>query len=316
YSIDGGQSFHTNWGHHNLAGGSYEAVVVDLENCTWTATIELETCFLSGTTAVTAASQAGLSDGSLLLNGIDGNGDLLYKVEGFGDFQSDPLFENLPAGDYQVYIQDALGCEWTQTVTIPVCALGATVTVVPSNTSVPTGKILFMVSDALGQASYSIDGGQNFQTSPLFNNLAPGSYDLVILDEFGCVWTSTATIGTLSVIAEVESAGTTTESTADSENTAHLSSTYSIPAREVPLQCWPNPASETLNLKWATSTSLEGAVTIQVLDVHGRILQSRMATAQALNEALQLDLSRLVPGTYLIQVEGQGVLAAQKICIF
>jgi hypothetical protein len=40
-----------------------------------------------------------------------------------------------------------------------------------------------------GQLSYSIDGGENFQTGNTFSDLAPGTYDVQISDESGCTTT-------------------------------------------------------------------------------------------------------------------------------
>ncbi|MEM1326052.1 MAG: gliding motility-associated C-terminal domain-containing protein [Bacteroidota bacterium] len=50
----------------------------------------------------------------------------------------------------------------------------------------PTGEIEFIPADSDVPMIYSIDGGENFSLSPLFKNLSPATYDILVLDDLGC----------------------------------------------------------------------------------------------------------------------------------
>ena len=44
------------------------------------------------------------------------------------------------------------------------------------------GSIMVSASNGLAPFSYSIDGGQSYQSDPLFTNLLPGFYNVVVID--------------------------------------------------------------------------------------------------------------------------------------
>jgi len=59
------------------------------------------------------------SGGSILITPTGGLAPYMYTIDGGVTFQSNPLFENVPAGDYQVFIADATGvCELLEDVTV------------------------------------------------------------------------------------------------------------------------------------------------------------------------------------------------------
>jgi hypothetical protein len=66
------------------------------------------------------------------------------------------------------------------------------------------GRILLNANNGEGPYEYSIDGGENFQPSSLFNNLPGGVYEAVIRDQMGCEATTTITIYTCTLTAETE----------------------------------------------------------------------------------------------------------------
>ena len=303
YSIDGGQSFHTNWGHHDLSTGTYDLVVVDLENCTWTETVELVGCALNGEVDITAVSEAGAEDGILLLNAFDGNGDLSYKVEGFGDFQADPLYENMPAGTYNTYILDAQGCEWIETVTIPVCALSADVTTIPTNGSSPSGKIIFQPINSNGTVMYSIDGGDTFQSNHIFKDLPAGTYALVVEDAYGCIWTGSATVSAINIIAEVEAVNTQTESGEDANPVINQTQELPLDSPGYQINSWPNPTSDVLNLRLVNFEPSLQIQEIEVLDIYGRMVLKQ--PIKETNQTLQIHVENLVPGTYVWILKGK-----------
>ncbi|MEZ4931244.1 MAG: hypothetical protein R2788_03805 [Saprospiraceae bacterium] len=57
--------------------------------------------------------------------------------------------------------------------------------------------ILISVTAGNAPFQYSIDGGQTFQNSPLFEGLTAGVYQVVVLGNLGCTIEETITIETI-----------------------------------------------------------------------------------------------------------------------
>jgi hypothetical protein len=56
------------------------------------------------------------------------------------------------------------------------------------------GVVILENENSLGDVTYSIDGGINFQTSPMFTSLPAGEYEIIARDGAGCLDTITASI--------------------------------------------------------------------------------------------------------------------------
>ncbi len=122
----------------------------------------------------------------------NGNAPLSYSVNGGSTFQTSNVFDNLPAGDYQVVVADVNGCELPYGETVSVSGEAAGLSV--SNVQVQhvfcagdaDGKITLSISGGTPPYELSSDGGQTFQLSDNFNNLEAGYYELVVMDATGC----------------------------------------------------------------------------------------------------------------------------------
>lgn len=117
-----------------------------------------------------------------------------------GAYQTNPQFTGIVSGDYNVTVQDLAG-----TCTSPVTVV--TINSVPAppiepilgtltqpTCVVPFGAVT-VTSPLGGNYSYSIDG-TNFQTSPTFTGITPGTYTVSVLDNSTVC--STAASGTIS----------------------------------------------------------------------------------------------------------------------
>ena len=123
-----------------------------------------------------------------------GNEPHLYSLDGV-NFQSDPVFPDLPVGTYTLFVQDTAGCDATfEDIEIEafVPLQINEVEVVDTQCAEKNGSISITTTPSLG-VTYSIDG-TNFQSNNTFENLAAGGYPIFILDADGCPYTSGASI--------------------------------------------------------------------------------------------------------------------------
>lgn len=144
-------------------------------------------CMLEADIDFTPETVAGANDGTIMLTPVNGVGPFTYSIDGGETFQNSNLFTDLPAGDYDIVILGDGECEFEGTFNIPVCALNIFIEV--TNATTPgndNGSIVLELSGGTGEIEYSIDGGETFQNSPIFNNLPMGTYNIVIQDSNGC----------------------------------------------------------------------------------------------------------------------------------
>ena len=110
--------------------------------------------------------------------------------QGFGDVNS---FENLPAGDYQLIIQDDNGCELNETVQIePSSNIDVDVLAYPTFCGENNGAIEINISS--GSSIEVTINGQQYGTTSLIENLSAGQYDVNIEDVDGCKFDTLITV--------------------------------------------------------------------------------------------------------------------------
>ena len=101
-----------------------------------------------------------------------------------GPFQDSNVFDNLPNGDYNVYVRDANGC----VVTSPTIAINdplvMDILVVSQVTCAGScdGAINVTATGGVEPYEYSIDGGVTYQASNNFFDLCAGEYIVTVLD--------------------------------------------------------------------------------------------------------------------------------------
>ena len=183
-----------------LAANSYLVRVTDDETGCFseqTVVIKNPTLPLSRTLVVTPLTCA--SNGAVTIAGAGGWGNYTYTLTppvGPIVTNTTGVFDNLsditPA--YTIMVTDANGCNTTPdnfTLLAPVNPT-ATIDLTSDYCYDGTNGATLVVNAASGSTfvvtpfEYSIDNGATFQLSNTFNNLSPGSYDVVVKDAFGC----------------------------------------------------------------------------------------------------------------------------------
>lgn len=202
YSIDGGTSYFSNGGvFTGLSNGTYQIAVRDSRGCETMGSeitlIGIPDIILDITT--NQISCHGEIDGSIIINALGGGGTFEYSINNGVDYFASGSFTGLPAGDYQVMVRDNLNCTQSGgTITIiepaVLTIVNVEITHVILGGPADAGALNIIVSGGTLDYAYSIDGGLNFEISPVFTSLTAGDYDIVVRDAHGCEALTTVTI--------------------------------------------------------------------------------------------------------------------------
>jgi hypothetical protein len=158
-------------------------------------------CTVTGSSSVTNLTCAGQCIGSVTLAAGGGTGTFTYDLNDGNGPQASPTFSNLCAGNYTVTIDDG-NCQENVSFTVNEPGYVSTsiskdhVTCFGDN----NGELTLNGSGGTPPYEYSIDNGSTFQSSAVFNGLAPGTYDIVVEDDNGCSFTTSTNINEPAVL--------------------------------------------------------------------------------------------------------------------
>jgi len=189
YSIDNGNTFQISGTFSNLLAGNYDVVVSDANACTFTITTSI-----SNTAAPVIASVNSTdlncfnsNDGAITINANSGTAPLQYSINNGSNFQLLNSFTNLAPGNYNIIVEDALGCQTTSSVILTEPAL-LTISnqLINTTCSEQNGVISVVANGGTGPYTYSINGGTTQQSNGSFNNINAGNYNILVTDDNGC----------------------------------------------------------------------------------------------------------------------------------
>ena len=177
----------------NLPANTYTVTVMDGNMCSNTFDFTVDPAPAITAQIDAAASNLALcnggTEGSVMIDASGGDGTFMFTLDGIGATQSSPVFENLPAGNYTGTVEDGNGCRapigFTVTEADPITGTIASSDLRVCNGSTD-GTITITPSGGDGTFSFRIDGDVNTQTSNVFDDLAPGSHTIEIIDGNGC----------------------------------------------------------------------------------------------------------------------------------
>ncbi len=212
YSIDG-VAYQASPTFTGLPAGLYDAYVMDTNACVISVPIEVvEPTPVDFEFSVIDLTCFNNSTGVIQLAASGGNGGYTYSNNNGGSFQPGSTFFGLPAGNYDIVVQDVTGCTASGLVTItepPLLTSGyASVPVTCFGTC--DGEISFTAAGGTPIYMYSVNNGVNFTINPDISGLCAGTYDLQVVDDNGCLITSTIDVTTPT---QVEVVGVSSPST-------------------------------------------------------------------------------------------------------
>ena len=236
-------------------------------------------CDIEATVNISHSSSIVANDGSITINTSSGLSPFQYSIDGGQTFLASNTFSDLATGVYNIFVQGATGsCTYQETVTVEACELTTaeiTWTDVPSVVST-SGSIEITPTSGQGPYMYSIDGGQNFETSNVFTDLPVGTYNVVVMDESNiCVYEEEVPI-------VVEGLGL------NNDVLAHG------------IMIYPNPTKNDFIIEIESVSALSEAVIIEVYDNLGRTIQAGSITKDS-NGKTTMSLNGYVSGTYFIK---------------
>ncbi len=197
YSINGGVTTQTSPLFLGLPSGTYYLVAEDQNGCQGFDTITLTDIAGPMIASVSIIEpNCGQADGSITITASGGTGALDYSIDGGLTYLPTSGFSTLPAATYNIVVQDANGCKAFDValLTDQSGVVLDSVSVIDSSCDFVSGSIVIHASGINVPFQYSIDNGGNFQLSNTFPNLAPGQYDVVVVDTNNCQATSVVEI--------------------------------------------------------------------------------------------------------------------------
>ena len=172
----------------NLAGGSYTVVVTDANGCTaeFSTTVNIPGGLTASAVATTLACY-GDANADIDVTVSGGTGPLVYTWSDV-TFGNNEDISSVGPGIYSVTITDANSCSVQTGVTItePDSISIASVQITQASCGLSDGGIDLFVTGGTGGGSYSYTwtGGADPVANP--QNLAAGTYDVMIVDGNGC----------------------------------------------------------------------------------------------------------------------------------
>ncbi len=182
FMIDIGQGFSNNNVYLNLSPGVYDVNVVDVNGCTSSTSIEIESSQAISATSTVIHTTCGLQNGSIAIQASGGNGPLSYSIN--NQSQSGNVFNNLAAGSYSVSVSDPVGCIFTNNITVQSSTLLAANVQTSNGCAAGGGSMTIQVTS--GSPAYTYNFGSGTVSSNIQNGLNTGNYTVVVSDAQGC----------------------------------------------------------------------------------------------------------------------------------
>lgn len=256
-----------------LTAGTYSVWVTDGECLAVESYTIEEPALLLADASIDHIVCANEEQGSVYLTPTGGTAPYTY-IWSNGDSVKDLL--DVPAGEYSVTVRDFHECLFEASYTIEGNEpLEVTATISNSDEGQDNGSVILAVTGGVPEYTFSWSNGAQ---SSVITDLAIGTYTVTITDAEGCTLEETFMIGAVST-DNINIAGQT-------------------------MEIYPNPASQTLNVRLPGSEFSGNSVKVEVLNILGSVVQVHDLDYLAGN-ALQLEVNSLHKGVYILRVSAE-----------
>ena len=277
---------------NGLGEGTYNIVVTDTTtNCESNASAIINQPTAALTITADESPITCLEGGSVDLTATGGWGGNVFTLTQPDSSvlgpQSNTLFTNLTqTGLYTATVEDSNGCQASVTFNLvtpdPVVAtISGASDLCFDGTDAASLEVVVTSGEAPFQ--YSINGGP-FQSSNLFDNLAPGSYDITIQDAFGCsVTLPTAIIATEITASAVLTDNLDCSATADAEITVTIGGGTAPFSYELSINGNPYTNEGTVTSPFTFTTAVAGDYQVRITDALGCMTESNIVSINPLS---------------------------------
>jgi gliding motility-associated-like protein len=191
YSFDGDPFVSSNF-FNNVPAGSYTITVRDGNGCLTSEVVVVNTTNGPQITDVNFESTTcGEENGSIEIIASGGTGELTYCIDGpVSDCNDNGEFFDLPAGDYDITVEDENGCTAESQVTIdPSIGPDFDVYITPAHCGLANGCIELDGTEGVPPFTYSMNGASG-PFGPVFEfcNKVSDFYLVAIKDAQGCIY--------------------------------------------------------------------------------------------------------------------------------
>ena len=181
----------------NLIAGNYTITITDdLTLCTDVATVTITEPAVILNMSLSSTPITCATNATITVSANGGWGALEYQLENTAGavqtpYNSDPLFINVLAGDYIVFVRDANGCIIQENISINAVVVPTIGILADTECYTAIGNIT-ITATGTGTAplQYALNGG-TYQTNNVFANILPGNHSVTVKDVYGCEVTST-----------------------------------------------------------------------------------------------------------------------------
>lgn len=194
YSLDG-STWQSSALFTGLTAGTYSVYFRSVNGCQGILPVTInEPAVLSASPSIIPVRCNGEGNGVITVPVTGGVSPYQYSINGGASWQSSNTF-TVPSGNYTITIRDANNCSTTRNV---VMTQPAVLAAFSANTNASCdggndGRIAISASGGNTNYRYSIDG-VSFQSQNYFD-VAPGTYNITVRDNFGCTTSFTTTVG-------------------------------------------------------------------------------------------------------------------------
>jgi|GEM_PF-875828 len=189
YSVGG--SFQPSSLFTGLVAGNYTVTTRDANLCIATANVTLtDPPQIQANTSSTPVSCAGFDDGTIIVAPTLGTPAYFCSL-GFPVVFTlcTGTYRNIAPGSYVLTVRDANGCEVTELVAVdlvPALTINLFSKTDLSCNNSADGTFEVVSTGGTSPIEYSINGGVNFQSSPIFTGLDADLYNVLVQDAQGC----------------------------------------------------------------------------------------------------------------------------------